>query len=443
MELEQMKRILDRNKEEWMDEYNCKDITIGLKEKNEEITDEICFKFWVEKKHNKLAMQIFNRKELIPKELEFVKTDVKEEEEYEVYVIYESEYAKKAMRAGLTPIVPLRFREYGVKGTKKLRPILMGSSMGNKGTGTSGFLYKKDGEFYILTNAHVAAADPFKYISDQETKNYQPGPYHQAPSDETYIGDMRYMILLNEYGSGVEVIAPGMSDDGTFTQAGYNTADAALCDLKKGVEAKPDILDIPNAPRVKECVVAPGDEIIGSSWRMDGVMEGIVTDIGKSALVTYGDGKQCMLRDLIVTTKFGNPGTSGSGMMRKRDMAAIGLNFAGGQTTNLLSAIQHINTAFGGEIVTFESPEELTHRIDISLEEIWNGEKLWKILGTVTDKKTKLPLEGATVVLDGEEGRTGAEGNYEFHGISEGDHKLTAEMKNYKKFEMKFNLPPD
>lgn len=313
-----MQEKLEKNKEKWIEQYDAVDITIGLKEIDNKLTKKLCYKLWVK---DKVSAEKLLEDKLIPRQLEMITTDVKKEEEFEAYQ----------------------------EGTKKLRPIKMGGSIGNGGTGTSGFLYKKAGEYFILTNAHVCASDPFKYIKDQKVTNYQPGKYHQPESVDTYCGDMRYMILLNQQGSTNEVT--GMSEDGTFIQASYNTADAGLIELK--VDAIKDIIDIPNAPRKKECIAKPGDTVIFSSWRMGGVTEGIITDVGKSSLVSY-DGKKALLRDLIVVTKMGDPGTSGSGAMRKEDMAVFGLNFAGSSSLTLLCAIQHINNAFGGEVVIFE-----------------------------------------------------------------------------------------
>lgn len=417
-----MKRILERNKEDWMIKYATEDITIGLKEKNGEITDELCFKFWVTTKASKLLMWLIARSEIIPKELVFVTTDVKEEEEYTAYV----------------------------DGTERLRPILMGCSGGNLkgGTGTPGFLYKKDGKFYLLSNGHVWAEDPFKYISDQETKVVQPGPYHGGKYPDDYVGDMRYMILLNEYGSGVEVIAPGICDDGTFTQAGYNTADAALSNLKEGVEAKPDIIGIANAPRVKECIFQPGDEIISSSWVMGGVTEAIVTDIGKSSIVQHSNGKKCRLVDQVVTTKFGDPGSSGMGVMRKRDMAAGGLNHAGSQSLNLVCAIQHINTAFGGEVVVLEGPEKPNkpYELTVYLKLKPNGEGglsgNYELHGICKNNESKLPIQGVEVKIKEHDLETDPGGNFWIYEISPGEYDLEFSHPEFNEHVERLVLKP-
>lgn len=364
--LEVMKKLLEKHREEWLSRYNALDITIGLKERKGELTDEVCFKFWVA---DKIAVEKLSTDNIIPLAVGGVHTDVKKEEPFEAL---------------------------SYLGEGRLRPIKMGSSIGNITitAGTAGFLYKRSGQHYILTNAHVAAEDPFKYVKDQIVRNVQPGAYHQGKDPEDYCGKMRYMFLLFNRNKSNPTVAVGLNEDGTFVQSGYiNTVDAAL--IKLEVEGVKDIIDLPNAPRIKEAVPELGDEVVMSSWKMGGVSEGVVTDLGKSSLVTYGDGKTALLRDLIVVSKMGEPGTSGSGVLRKKDKAAIGLNFAGNSTNNLICSIQHINAGFSGEVVVFEGeepptppeppepPEKKRYKVDLKLK-IFNAE--FPITGTIEEE---------------------------------------------------------
>jgi len=326
----QMQEELLKNKELWMQRHNAVDITIGLKEANGKITKELCYKFWVKDKKGALALSAVEK---VPEKISDAKTDVKKEEEYQAF--------------------------FSNEGIQRLRPVKMGASVCNiKGTaGTTGFLYKKSGQYFILTNAHVAAEDPFKYVKDQVVRNVQPGPYHGGKDPADYIADMRYMVLLNNIASPAPTII-GMAADGTYAQADYNTCDCALIgplELDKMVVK--DIIDMANTPNLPTYTVKPGDKVRISSWRMNGVSEAIVTDVGKSSTVGYANGKAAMVKDLIVVSKFGEPGTSGSGcvvVLPDGKTAAIGLNFAGSSTTNLVCAIQHIDMAFGGEVVCFD-----------------------------------------------------------------------------------------
>ena len=367
-----MQKELLLNKEKWKKMHNASDITIGLKETNGKVTDKLVYKFWVGKKKSDVAL---GAAEKVPKSLNGSTTDVKEEEEYKAYATNE--------------------------GIKRLRPVKMGASICNvKGTaGTTGYLYKKSGQYFVLSNAHVEAEDPFLYIKDQETANVQPGPYHVGKWPADCIGDetgsrMRYMVLLNNiatptsaslkkkkkknnkklvsarpfiYSEGASLFSQQVDGTSLELSGNYNTCDCALVGPLSISNVVPDIIDIANAPNVSEHIAKPGDKVVFSSWRMNGRTEGVVTDVGKSASVSYAKGKVAMLKDLIVTTKMGEPGTSGSGAMvvlPDGKKVVIGLNFAGSGTTNLICAIQHINNAFGGEVVCSRgSPSPTTHTI--------------------------------------------------------------------------------
>ena len=88
---------------------------------------------------------------------------------------------------------------------------------------------------------------------------------------------------------------------------------------------------------------------------MDGASEFIVTDVGIGASVSYSKGKVALLKDLVRVTRCGGPGSSGSNaviILEDGRYAELGLNFAGNSSSNLICAIQHINVAFDGRVVT-------------------------------------------------------------------------------------------
>lgn len=420
--VELMKQILERSKEKLMKEYDAVDITVGLKETEGEITKQLCFKFWVRKKIPEAHILKEGR---IPPTIEIINmlkqgrrdvilTDIKEEEYFEAHFIEE-----------VTP--------HTGPGTDKSRPIKQGASNGNGGTGTTGFPYIKEGVIYQMDNAHVGAEDPFKYIGDQETKNYQPGKHHATQSDDTYFGDLRYMVLLNDQ-NAEEVNPQGMLVDGTYIQASYNTVDACLIKLREGVGVTPKTITGKYQPKKPFCIVEPGDEIGYTTWQVGGNTMGIVTDVGKSALVNYGEGKQALLKDLIVITKASGGGSSGSGAicLNKGD-AAVGLNFAGSSNLNLICAIQHIDNAFGGRVyIEDEEPEppNREHILNFELEREGNPDR-YMLKGKVTCRgeliggATIQPKGGAYAISD-------ANGEYRIPDLAAGQYFVYCGKDEFK-----------
>ena len=69
----------------------------------------------------------------------------------------------------------------GLDKTDLFRPVIMGVSVGNKAitAGTIGALFKKGGEIYVGSNAHVLTPNPSKPPEKVRPREIlQPGPYH-------------------------------------------------------------------------------------------------------------------------------------------------------------------------------------------------------------------------------------------------------------------------
>lgn len=388
-QLQELKVLLKEKKTDLMKATNSTDITIGLKETGGKLTDKWCFRVWVRKK---IPIEDIPDAQLVPSKISGVETDVVTDEEFKAQD--EAPDLGNAMNDGIT----------------RLRPIPMGCSICNvRGTaGTTGYLYRIGHTFYILSNAHVLAANPFVGISDQETRTVQPGPHHGGSLNGDHCGSMTKMLQLNDHSQGVAIrleSETGTKDDGTTIQASYNTADAALCEHI--VDAVPDIVDLPGMPVLSEGEALPGDIVVSSSWRMGGVTKAIVTDVGKMGRVSYGGGKIALIADCIVVKKYGDPGTSGMGANRESDGAALGLNFAGSATLNLICTIQNINKVFGGQVVCTggQPPEEDTviNLGPITMEpEEGNGgdpQEYTIVGGPVTDEKTGDIIK-PTIILD-------------------------------------------
>jgi len=317
MEIEKLKKYVAEHKEELKEQYAVEDVSVGFKVTGGERSNIPCIRLWAGKKGE------FRPENIIPDTIKGVPTDVEEEEVFEAQL-----------------------------GSGTYRPLLNGCSIANRETtaGTLGFLYKKEGKLYWLSNAHVLAADPFEYISNQQTDILQPGPYHGGTEK---VGSLRYMVLLNNVNNSV-VREDKMCADGTYSQA-VNSCDCALgLPLEENLTSLDNIVEGYKAPHVSSGTVMLGDTIEYCSWQSDGKTVGTVTDVGKTSLVNYGGGKQARFVDCILVSKMSSGGSSGSGACVVRDgkRIAVGLNFAGSSSYNVICAIQHVDSAFGGEVVT-------------------------------------------------------------------------------------------
>jgi hypothetical protein len=401
--LQEMQEYLRTHKDELMKKHNATDVTIGLKESGGILTNELAYQFWVK---DKKVCQALSADEMIPAKIEEAKTDVWVERNWKSLELASDDASPNSIPA-----------------TQRYRPLQPGCGIGNvKITqGTPGALYEIPGiaKRYALSNGHVLSADPFNYIKNQASVNVlQPGPYGGGTFPVDHVGDLRYMMLLNDQTDGAvppvysigcldeersyevdgKKYALNVYNDGTIAAQGAapNTADCALAELLDNVEMLPDQLENPNCPRKPSTILQPGMKVKLTSWRMDGTTHGIVTSVGKSASVNYspnpetGKPRQAMFVDLIVTTLIGQPGTSGAGVITDDEEQAFGgLNFAGDGQMNLICSIQHIDAAFGGHVVCSEKP--------VDPIEPPVPDEIWAVKGIVTDEDM-IPLETVEVV---------------------------------------------
>jgi hypothetical protein len=433
--LEEMKQELSVHKEEWKTKYKVTDISIGLKESGGILTNELCYQFWV---NEKKVLEAMSADEVIPKTLFEKKTDVWVEKKW---------YSQDIVPGTIPMDIPTNVR---------VRPIQPGCGVGNEKItqGTPGALYKIPGlnKKFLLSNGHVLAADPFNYIKNQSSVAcLQPGPYGGGSNPADYIGNLRFMMLLNDQTDGavppvysigciedeINYVADGQRfvmntyNDGTISSQGAapNTADCALCELADGVDMIPTPIDEKDSPKTPSCILQPGQKVKLTSWRMNGTTCGVVTSVGKSAQVNYSNNKVANYVDLIVTTKIGEPGTSGSGVITDDEAQAFGgLNFAGDGSMNLVCSIQHINAAFGGSVVCVDGS---TDPIEPPPQPPEN--EIWDIHGLIVDEDMN-PIEGAEVVTLSDLGvKTDQTGAYRIeYVVAPGTPKIVDWIEVYK-----------
>jgi len=295
VEIGEIGEVRERADEEILGNPNVVGIATGYKIKAGKVTQELCLQIFVEKK---IAEAQLASKEILPKEVEGIETDV--------------------VATGRIEALPLKDR---------YRPAFPGASIGHYAitAGTFGCLVqdKEDHEFLILSNNHVLANSNNASIGDPIL---QPGRYDGGISPQDDIAKLkRFVPLVSE----------------------YNLVDAAV--------AKPldQRLAIAGAPWI-EIPTGTANARLGRTVRKTGrttqYTTGRVIAISATVQVGYGPGVVYVFKNQIMTTGMSAGGDSGS-LLVDQNARAVGLLFAGSPTVTIHNNISNVLMALGIEMV--------------------------------------------------------------------------------------------
>ena len=310
-----------------LDRQNVVGVAVGHKVVGGRETDETCIVVYVDHKEPEATL---HRRDLVPRSLDGVRTDV---------------VATGPLRA-----LPL-LETLAVSHTARLRPAPGGVSIAHEKVtaGTLGVVARRSsGEAVILSNNHVLA-------NSNEAKRgdaiLQPGPYDGGgPKDaiarltdfvpvafnEQELDGLGRLLeralsgLLAPVGLGVRRLPSGRT----------NLVDAAIATpLSKDLVA-PDILEIGPVAGTAAASLGLG---VKKSGRTTGLTRGKVTGVDATVEVDYG-GKSAVFRGQIVSDLLSRGGDSGS-LVVDEGNHAVGLLFAGGDTTTILNPIEAVLAA--------------------------------------------------------------------------------------------------
>lgn len=282
-------------------------VGIGEKETGGENTGETVIKVFVQKKRDPSEL---TANDLVPEEVNGVKTDVVEIGEIRAHTVSTDEEANKVSKR------------------KQVRPLMGGiSGMWCKGSAcTLGAIVYKNGKAYGLTNTHCA----FPHWDGAKIGDafLQPSPNDGGELEDDEIGKVREALELKF--------------DGT-----PNDFDAALVELS--VDAKGCYQDelgdfVPDVADLKV-----GDEVV-KMGRTTGLQRSKVTAVNVTAYVTYEDGLVATFRNQIFCENkgryFSAGGDSGSLILNAAGNP-VALNFAGSDVIEICSPIKPIMAHFG------------------------------------------------------------------------------------------------
>ncbi len=309
------------------DRANVVGVAVGRKVVGGRELDEPCIVVFVDHKEVEDRLR---RRDLVPRALDGVRTDVVETGRFRALPLLET---------------------LAVSHTARVRPAPGGVSIAHERVtaGTLGIRVRRtSGEAVILSNNHVLANSNEAKAGD---RILQPGPYDggrpqdaiaelaeyvpiqfrdQDPSGLGRLLERTLGPLLAPIGLGVRRLPSGNT----------NLVDAAVARPLKEDLVAPDILEI---GRVAGTVEAAIGARIKKSGRTTGLTHGRVTALDASVEVDYG-GKTALFRRQIVGDIRSRGGDSGS-LIVDEGNHAVGLLFAGGTTTTILNPIEAVLAA--------------------------------------------------------------------------------------------------
>jgi hypothetical protein len=228
-------------------------------------------------------------------------------------------------------------------------PIQLGTSGGNINDISRGFCYggtlgalveDATGTEYILSNNHILARTNAA-VSGEDI--IQPGLIDESPAcfkDTTdVVADLSAFIPIQ---FTTRKIIP------------TNTADAAIAQVRVGkVDPTGSILDIGT---LSNDTAAPSPGMAGKkSGRTTGLTNSTITAVNATIDVSYGSGKTARFTNQIVVGSSGFIAAGDSGSLMVEDVAtnprAVGLLFAGSNTTAIANPIDDVLTSFGVSMV--------------------------------------------------------------------------------------------
>lgn len=313
MAWEAAKAAKDRVERKLLRLANVVGIGIGYKTVRDVRTEEPAIIVYVERK---LPESRLRRRDLVPKRVGDVKTDVVE--------------------TGKLRALGLRGAEVDAQPrTGRWRPAPGGVSIGHErvSAGTLGAVVRTGGGPRILSNNHVLANSNDAKPGDPVL---QPGAADGGGRDDI-LGRLERFVPVRWERAGSR---PGLLARLVGGSQGGNRVDAALA-VPVDLEAvEPHILGI--GPVRGTATVDVGTPV-RKSGRTTGVTSGTIVGVSATVRIDYGD-RTARFTDQIVASSLSRPGDSGS-LVVDPETRAVGLLFAGSESATVLNPIDLVRSA--------------------------------------------------------------------------------------------------
>ncbi len=299
---------------------NVVGVAVGNKVTGGHETDERCIVVFVARKRPESQLW---RRDIVPRELDGIHTDVVETGRFRALSLVEPK---------------------AVDRTRRIRPAPGGVSIGHFRitAGTLGVLAHRRGQAVILSNNHVLADANGGRPGDLIL---QPGPADGGMTQDAIGRLIDFVpIQFNERPLGIlgrfleRIIGPILAFIGLglkrLPDGGTNLVDVAIAEPITADLVDPEILGIGRVAGTTEAAIGLR---VRKSGRTTALTAGKVTALDAVVEVDYG-GKTAIFRQQIVSDILSRGGDSGS-LIVDDGNRAVGLLFAGGATTTLINPI--------------------------------------------------------------------------------------------------------
>ena len=331
--MERARKIREKYEKELLKKPNVIGVGVGLKIKGGKVTDEPAIMVYVTRK---LPKEHLSKEELVPEEIEGVKTDV-----VEVGIIRALGFQKQVSHEDRR---------------KKWRPAPGGVSIGHfkitAGTLACKVYDAKYGTPLGLSNNHVLADENRARIGEPIL---QPGPYDGGRLPLDVIGYLYRFVPIRFPGSGKEcewIVKIGNAIAKLFNlpceiKAVYNyvnRVDAAVFKPEKDDWLSDEILEV---GKIEDVSSVREGEIVKKSGRTTGLTYGTVVDTDAKVKVWYDQGIAEFENQIIVYHthgQFSSGGDSGSLVLDQYNNA-VGLLFAGSDKVTVVNNIWDVKKA--------------------------------------------------------------------------------------------------
>lgn len=321
-----VKILKEKNLESLKKKLNVNGVGVGHKIVNGKDTGEICLTVLVREKVSKASLA---KKDLIPDSLNNIPVDVVQ----------------------IGNVVAYKAR------TSRWRPAPGGVSIGHYAitAGTLGAFVKdrSTGETMILSNNHVMANSNDAYNGDAIL---QPGPADGGSNPADRIASLERFVRIQFTGGNggstcsitnwlsgfLNFFAKAVGSRSrlvpTRIETEFNEVDAALAKPVAGTITN-DIIDIGEITGIKAAAVGMS---VRKSGRTTETTSGTIQTLHTNVDVGYGGGRVATFENQIVAGDMSNPGDSGSLVVDGSEPLAVGLLFAGSDTSTIFSPIDRV-----------------------------------------------------------------------------------------------------
>lgn len=306
MTLEEAQRAKARHEAALLRKPNVVGLGVGKKVVGGEETDELCVVVFVTRKVPPAELRAHG---LVPLRVDDVKTDVVET----------GELVAQAVKTA-SPRAP----------TLRHRPAPGGVSVGHYRVtaGTLGCIVYRGTEPYLLSNAHILADND---RGERADPILQPASLDGGVDPEDVIARLAEFVPLQWQRRGFLRFLSSV-----FPRR--NRVDGALGKPIHPRDLGDEILGLGPVNGSREASL---DLPVMKSGRTTGVTQGRITHLDVTATVSYGEERQALFEDQILTTKMSEGGDSGS-LVVDQEARAVGLLFAGGRSVTVLNPIHEV-----------------------------------------------------------------------------------------------------